>query len=184
MKYRNSTNSMHLLNGMLVGGDDRWAVGVQLTPNTTGAQAIVEAVGDSTVVDLTLRAKGTGGVVRLGSSAGGGGVVLGSTGVLNSSAMTAMPIKGVFQSSIAFTNAAISSGQVAEITIASTAADISPGDLVGAEILYAAIPAAVYGGYRTSTAAASRLTLLVAVPGSSATATLSGTIRVTWMDLT
>lgn len=112
------------------------------------------------------------------------GIQPGLSGTPASTKVYNVPIMGVYQSTVAFANAAISSGAIAEITIASTSVDCMPGDQISAEIAWAAIPAAIYGGYRTSTAAASRLTLIVAVPGSSATATLSGSIRVTWLDLT
>ncbi len=185
MKYRDSSASMHLLNGLVVGGDDKWAVGVELFPATTGSPGAIKAVADSTVAHLTIESKGTGGVVRIGSTGGGstGGVFLGSTTVTNSSAASAYAVKGVFSATLAWASTAITSGAIVELTVASTTADVMPGDLVVVDCAEFIAPI-ICGGHRLSTAAASRLTVLVAVPGSTASSTLSGTLRINWVDLT
>jgi hypothetical protein len=62
---------------------------------------------------------------------------------------------------------------------------VQPGDLVGQISLGA--PAEndlIVGNVRFSTAAASRVTLVVSNVASTATSTLSGTGRISWIDLT
>ena len=138
--------------------------GVEIGGGSTGGT--VKAVGDDTDITLNLLGKGAGGV-RLGSTASG-----------------SVPIKGAFSSTSTWALAATSSGQVGELTFASTTFDVNPGDLIGAIEVVPTTTALIYAGYRTSTVATSRLTVIMANPGSTATSTTSGTIRVTWFDLT
>jgi hypothetical protein len=174
--------------------------GVRLTGGSTGG--VVESFGDDANVSLTVRGRGTGGVtignssqavslpgaslslsspsLIFGSTAQ---IVVGSTaGVVVGSTAAALPIKGVFSTTVAWTHAAISSGQFGEIVIASSVCDISPGDMVFVAAGVVAPCANV--GYRVSTAATSRLTIVLATPGSTATSTMSGTATITWFDLT
>lgn len=95
-----------------------------------------------------------------------------------------MGIQGCYSTTVAWTHAAISSGQFGEITLASTTCDVQPGDLVSVSPASTAVGPYAFAGFRQSTAAASRVTVLLDVPGSTATSTLSGTLRITWVDLT
>jgi len=192
MKYRDSSNkTTHFESDVLAGARAANENAVRIYGNSSGTTNYVgiEAVGDSTVVNLDIKAKGTGGIVRIGSGSSGGLVLpgpitLGSTVVTNSSAASAQAVRGVFKSTLAFEQAAISSGALVELTVASTTADVQPGDLVTYRIDWAAQDTVIDGGHRMSTAAASRLTLVLANPGSTATATLSGVVTITWLDLT
>jgi hypothetical protein len=141
--------------------------GVRLDGGSTGG--VVEAFGDDANISLTVRGKGTG-AVTIGNSSQT--VTLGQGSAL----------KGFFSTTVAWTHAAISSGQFGEIVIASSVCDIEPGDLVW--VAAGVVAPAANVGYRQSTAATSRLTIVLANPGSTATSTLSGTARISWADLT
>jgi len=187
MKYRDSSQATHFESNIIAGAKPANENAVRIYGNSSGNYVGVEPVGDSTKVSIDLRAKGGDGQVRIGSTGAGStlGVILGSTTVANSSAMAAKAIKGIFQSTLAFTQAAIDSGAIAELKVASTTADVMPGDWVNWYAAWSTTPGAVVlGGHRLSTADASRLTLLLANPGSTATATLSGVAVISWIDLT
>ncbi len=141
--------------------------GVHLSGGSTGG--IVTSIGDDANISLRVKGKGTGGVI-LGDSSQA--VTIGQ----------GLGVKGYFSTTVAWTHAAISSGQFGEIVIASSQCDINPGDLVFVAAGVVAPTAVV--GMRVSTVAASRLTIVLACPGSSATSTLSGTATITWADLT
>lgn len=171
MEYR-STNT-----GITISNDGVFGVGsshgVQLRGGSTGG--IVEAVGDDANVSLTIRGKGTGSVVIGNSSSP---VVLGSG--------SGSAIRGAFSSTSTWTLAAVSSGQVGELTFASTTFDVNPGDLIGAIEVWptASTTPLSFVHYRTSTVATSRLTVVLGNIASTATSTTSGHIRVSWLDLT
>lgn len=164
MNYRSSNAGTHF-SGELVAGVGS-SHGVQLTGGSTGGT--VQAVGDDTDITLNLLGKGAGGV-RVGSTAA-----------------ASMPFKGAFSSTSTWANAAVSSGQVAELTFANTTFDINPGDLIGAIELWptASTTPITFMHYRTSTVATSRLTVVIGNIASTATSTLSGHVRVSWLDLT
>ena len=64
MKYRNSSrNSMHLLNGVMVGGDDAHTAGVEIYPAASGSIPTIEAVADATTQTLRIAGKGSRGVI-------------------------------------------------------------------------------------------------------------------------
>ncbi len=152
--------------------------GVLLDGGSTGG--IVTAVGDDANISLRVRPKGSG-TLFLGSTASP--IVFGSTTVGNSSAMTFGALKGIFQSTFIWEHAAISSGQYGEITLASTTCDAWTGDAV---ILsqFTATTNVTVSHIRMSTVSASRVTIVLANVGSTATSTFSGTGSVTWFDLT
>jgi hypothetical protein len=167
MEYRSTNAGQHISNDIVAGVGS--SHGVQLRGGSTGG--IVEAVGDDANISLTLRGKGTGGVVLGNSSQAvtlGGGV----------------GFKGFFTSTSSYELAAVSSGQVGEVTFTSSQFDINPGDLIGAIQVTPTTNVLAYAGYRTSTVATSRLTVILANVSSTATSTTSGGIRVTWADLT
>jgi hypothetical protein len=171
MEYRST--GTHYQNDIVAAAGS--SHGVKLTGGSTGG--VVEAVGDDANISLTLRGKGTGNVV-LGNSSQG--IVLGSA------AAGSQPIKGAFSSTNTWALAAVSSGQVGELTFASTTFDVNPGDLIGAIEVWPTLSTTplAFTHYRTSTVATSRLTVVLSNIASTATSTTSGHIRVSWFDLT
>lgn len=152
--------------------------GVLLDGGSTGG--IVTAVGDDANISLRVRPKGSG-TLFLGST--GSALVIGSTTVPNSTAATFASIRGIFHSTFTWAHAAISSGQYGEITLASTTCSANPGDIV---VLtdFAATTNVTVASVRLSTVATSRVTIVLANVGSTATSTFSGTGSVAWFDLT
>ncbi len=73
-----------------------------------------------------------------------------------------------------------------ELTFASTTFDVNPGDLFAITSFEPAAESSVVSvhGWRLSTAAASRVTVILGAQQSTASSTGSGTIRVGWVDLT
>jgi hypothetical protein len=143
--------------------------GVLLDGGSAGG--IITAVGDDANIPLRIYGKGTG------------GVTIGSTAVPNSTSAAVASIKAILTSTFAWAHAAISSGQYGEIVLASTTCNAEPGDAV---ILadFSATTNVTVANMRLSTAATSRVTIVLSNVGSSATSTFSGTGRVTWFDLT
>jgi len=139
--------------------------------------------GDADNISIRLTPKGTG-QVRINSTAG---TYLGSTDVLTGSSGTnlAKACKGFFVSSLTLTaQSSVVAGQIAELTAASTTADIMPGDLVSVWC-DAVSTGMMAGGFRLSTAAASRVTFLLAVPSISTNqSTWAGSLNFAWADLT
>jgi hypothetical protein len=137
--------------------------GVQLSGGSTGG--VVSAVGDDTDISLTVRGKGAGGVT-IGAGTG---------------------IKGVYSTTFAYTFTALSSGATVESNIASTTADVNPGDLISIELGLPAVSTQTVSflGFRTATVDSSRVVLTLGNITSTAIAsTGSGTGRITWVDLT
>ena len=193
MKYR-STNA----DGRFVhyGGDVVSNVesshGVMLYGASTGGKVI--AVGDDANVSIALEGKGTGGVTIGNSSQSpnitGSSITLNSTGItIGTTAATVMlanstaAFKGWHFKTSTYSASSISSGAVAELTFASTTFGVSYGDLVSVSFLDLAAPV-ICGGFRLSTVATSVLTVLLSVPGSTGSDTLSGSVQVAWADLT
>jgi hypothetical protein len=147
--------------------------GVLLDGGSTGG--VVAAIGDDANISLTVRGKGTGGVTIGNSSQT---VTLGQGSA----------IKGAFSTTFAYAFTALSSGDTVESNIASTTADIMPGDLIGAiELGLPAVSTHTISllHYRTSTAATSRVVLTLGnITSTAIGSTGSGTGRITWFDLT
>lgn len=159
--------------------------GVRLPACATGATPVLEPFGDETNIGVTVKGKGSGAQTFGGSS--GATVVAGTSIRLDGSvtASTGDAIKGAYSTTFSWTNASISSGQIAEITLSTSVGDVSPGDIISISLGTSLASPIIYGGFRTSTAVASRVTILVAVPGSSASSTLgSADGRISWIDLT
>ncbi len=70
MKYRAPKPSTHFMGSLIAG--DTYQNGVQLTPSATGVDAVVQAVGDDTDINLDLRGKGSGTVLIGGLPVSGG----------------------------------------------------------------------------------------------------------------
>ncbi len=158
-------------------------VGVRLPACATSATPVLEPFGDESNIGLTIKGKGTGTQTFGGSS---GATVIAGTSV---QLAAGSGIKGAYSTTFSWTNASITSGQTAELTL--TSAVGSPthpilGDLVSISLGSSNFNAAlVMGGYRMSTVGTSIITIILANPGSSASSTLgSAGGRVTWLDLT
>lgn len=167
MLYRSTNADGRFVHygGALVAGVE-FGSGIELNPTSSGAIPRIQPAGDEQNKDIAIIGKGTGGVY-IGSTATGG-----------------LAYRGAFTSTISYQLGAVSSGQVGLITLAATDCNIQPGDLIGAIEVTPTTNALIYGGYRTSTADTSRVTITMANPGSSATSTTSGQVRITWIDLT
>jgi hypothetical protein len=139
--------------------------GVVLSGGSTGG--VVEAAGDDSNIELRLRGKGTGGVA-FGTST--------------------RSIKGIYSQNSTYSHAAIGAARTVEITIASTTADIAPGDMISVGFTVdtpntlSSVCALV--GWRTSATASSVLTVTFGNISSTATSTGSGTLHLSWIDLT
>lgn len=106
-------------------------------------------------------------------------------GAWSGSTLTAsQQFQGAFSTTFSWAHAAISSGQLGSIAIASTTANVLPGDLFQVELTPTASTVSVaVASMRTSTAATSRVTVVFANVASTATSTFSGTGRITWVKL-
>jgi hypothetical protein len=185
---RRSTNVkgfVHFGGDVTSGVND--GIGVRLGSGSTGSTAFIESVSDDTNANLHIRAQGAGNLI-LGTSSNAT-FLLGS--VYNLSGGIQFPlggtIKGAFSTTFAWSLASLTSGAQGEITLTTAVGDIMPGDLIGQIELGVATAGqddATVQGYRTSTAVTSRVTVIVGNIGSTATSTLSGTGRITWIDLT
>ena len=175
-----STNTLgyvHFGHDRVAGGEEGSAV--RLGPGSTGATAIIEPISDSDTAALTIQAKGTA-TVTLGNSSNAVAIV-GSAITLTGAGL---PIKAAYSTTFAYAYTALSSGAFEDLSIASTTADIQPGDLVSVS-LAATTNALTIMNLRYSTAAASRVTVTVGNIASTAFgSTGSGTGRITWLDLT
>ena len=98
-----------------------------------------------------------------------------------SSLAASVQFQGAFSTTFSWSHAAISSGQYGGISIASTTADVMPGDLFQVEIT--PTTNVTIASWRTSTDATSRVTVVLTNVGSTATSTFSGTGRITWIKL-
>lgn len=170
MNYR-STNAdgRHVHYGGAVIAGVEYGNGIELNPSSTGAAPVITPVGDDAAINLIIKGKGTGGV-SLGSTAAG-----------------TNPIKGVFSQNSTYSHGAIGVARNVEITLASTTADVNPGDLVSVGLVVdtANLSSAVnLAWWRLSTAATSRFTASLSNVQSTATSTGSGTFQLSWIDLT
>jgi hypothetical protein len=138
--------------------------GVHLQGGSTGGT--VTACGDDTDIELRLKGKGAGGV-SFGDST--------------------RSIKGIYSQNSTYSHGAISPARQVEVTIASTTAAIAPGDLISVGFTAdTANFSSVVGimGWRTSATASSVLTVTFGNISSTATSTGSGTLHLSWIDLT
>jgi hypothetical protein len=152
-------------------------IGVRLGNASTGSTVWIESISDDTNANLGIRAQGAG-TITIGNSSNpvtiGGGAAF----------------KGAYSTTFAWALAALTSGAQGEITLTTAvggAAPIALGDLVGMISLGVATAGAddaAIQDIRWSAVASSVLTIIVGNIGSTATSTLSGTGRITWLDLT
>ena len=172
MDYRSTNNAgwNHLLGDFVAGVGS--SHGVQLSGGSTGG--LIEAVGDDANISLRLRGKGTG-AVTIGNSSQTVTIGQGSA------------VKGAFSTTFAYAFTALSSGDTVESLIASTTADVVPGDLIALELDLPAVSTQTISlmHFRTSTGASSRVVLTLGnITSTAIGSTGSGTGRITWLDLT
>lgn len=173
----NTLGYVHFGHSLVAGVEE--GIGVALNPGSTGAAAIVEPISDSDTAALTVRAKGAA-VLTIGNSSN----TVNITGTIGSFGAGSAP-KGFYSTTWAYAYTALSSGAMEDISIASTTADIQPGDLVTVSLGAPTVAGIALMNVRYSTAAASRVTLTIGNITSTALAsTGSGTGRITWCDLT
>lgn len=164
MLFRSSNAKFTHFQGDVISNVDDSSHGVGLFGGTTGG--LVQAVGDEDNVTLSVRGKGAAGV-NLGSTS-----------------FSQNPILGHGFASTDSSWAAITGGHAVEITIASTRADVMPDDMLSVTFTGVAANASSNWGIahiRRSTVNASRVTVVLNAFGSTASATQSGTIRLSWL---
>ena len=173
----NTKGYVHYGGDIVSGVED--GIGVKLGSASTGGSVLIEPLSDSDTAALTLSAKGAA-ALTLGNSSN----TISITGSAVTITGAGSAIKGAYSTTFAYAYAALTSGAFAEANIASTTADIMPGDLFHVE-LGLTTDALALMGTRTSTASASRVVLVLGNIASTAFgATNSGTGRITWLDLT
>lgn len=166
--------------------------GVILPAATTSATPLIEPFGDDANIGISIKGKGTGAQTFGGSS---GTCAIGGSAIRANAAITlstGVAVKGVYSTSFSWTNAALSSGQTAEVTISTNAVTLNGatapeyGDIVSITLGTSNASAAMmYGGFRLSTVGTSAITVIIGNPGSSASSTLgSANGWVSWVDLT
>jgi hypothetical protein len=167
-RSENVKGFVHFGGDIVSGVND--GIGIKLGTASTGSTSVawISAVSDDTNASIGIRGQGTGGV-----SIGGGAA-----------------FKGAYSTTFAWTLAALTSGAQGEITLTTAVGGANPialGDLVGMISLGVATASqddATIQDLRWSGVASSVLTIIVGNIASTATSTLSGTGRITWIDLT
>ena len=185
MNYR-STNAagrfVHFGGALVVGAE--YYNGVEINPSSTNTAAKIEAAGDDTNVGLTIEGKGTG-QITIGNSSNT--VALLGTVQLGSTAAASLGFKGAFTAASTISWAGVTGGHGVEVTLASTTVDVMTGDLVSVAFRVATADLSSNVGlasWRLSTVNASRFTAVLNTFGSTAGSTGSGTLQITWVDLT
>ena len=169
MNYRSTNGSgkyMHVGGAIIAGAE--FGSGIELNPNSSGADPNITAAGDESNKNLRLTGKGAGGVVFGATSTGA--------------------IQGLHTQASTYSHGAISANRKIEVTFASTTMDVTQGDMF---VISSWEPATanfssvvVVSDVRLSTVATSRVTVVFGNISSTATSTASGTLRVSWLDLT
>ena len=155
--------------------------GVKLEGASSNSTVIVEGFGDDTNIPILLRGKGTGSVT-LGNSSQ---TVYANTFQASSGLQvsTLGTVRGFVSTSYRFLIPAVGVGALAEYALASTIADVVPGDLFSIYPTAASsLSTSLMWSYRLSTAAASRVTITFYNPNSTtATSTGSGVWQMQWV---
>ena len=152
-------------------------IGIELGSASTGSTAWIESLSDDTNANIGIRAQGAG-TITIGNSSNAVKIGAGAS------------MKGAYSTTFAWSLASLTSGAQGEITLTTAvggAAPIALGDLVGMISLGVATAGqddATIQDLRWSAVASSVLTIIVGNIASTATSTLSGTGRITWLDLT
>lgn len=165
MLYRDSSIATHFGRGVIASAES--SHGVRLEGGSTGG--VVEPVGDDANIALTIRSKGTGPL----------GLEIGT----NPSTQAFAPFRGFHASTFTVQIAAISSGQILQSALSTAFGNFETGDLISIDAVVT--PAeAVMTGFRTAADVTTRVTMLIANPGSTATSTGRVVGTITWIDLT
>ena len=182
-----TVTSISVTGASTFGGRIVGSSGLEITGASTfgtiqaGNSTITGALSVSGTSTFSGRIVGSSGLQITGATTLGT-LVAGASSVASLTVGSGLTLDGIYSTTFVWTLAAISSGQWGEITLASTTADVLPGDLLTVQL--DTIAADLFqGGYRQSTAAASRVTVLVGNITSTATSTQSGTGRITWLSL-
>lgn len=146
--------------------------GVQLTGGSTGGT--IQPIGDDTDISLNVSAKGAGGIV-IGANSSQSVTFSGST----------RTFKGFYSQATTYSHAAIAVDRFVELTFASTTMDVDPADMFVIQSFEPAAESSVVSihGTRLSAEDSSRVTVILGAQQSTDTSTGSGTIRVSWADL-
>lgn len=165
MQYRDSSIATHYTRGIIAGAES--SHGVKIEGGSTGG--VVEPVGDDANIALTLRSKGDGALtLRPGT---------------NPSTQALADFKGFHASTFTVQIAAISSGQIIQAPLSTAFGNFALGDLISIDAIVT--PAeAVMTGFRSAADATTRVTMLIANPGSTATSTGRVVGTISWIDLT
>ncbi len=175
--------------------------GVKLEGASSNSTVIVEAFGDDSNIPINLRGKGTGNVIlgnssqtaytgaalNVGSSltVRGGATVSSGTLIASSGLQvsTLDIVRGFRSTSYRFLIPAVGVGALAEYALASTIADVVPGDLFSIYPTAASsLSTSLMWSYRLSTAAASRVTITFYNANSTtATSTNSCVWQMQWV---
>ena len=175
--------------------------GVKLEGASSNSTVIVEAFGDDTNIPILLRGKGTGSVTLGNSSqaasAGanfnvvssltvGGGATVSSGTLIASSGLqvsTLGTVRGFVSTSYRFLIPAVNPLALNEYALASSIADVVPGDLFSVYPTAASsLSTSLMWSYRLSTAAASRVTMsFYNTHSTTATSTGSGVWQMQWI---
>lgn len=170
MQYRstNLTGYTHFGGALVVGVEQE--SGIEFNPTSSGAVPVITAAGDETNKGIILKGKGTGPVTIGDSSQAvsiGGGAAF----------------KGFKVDTGTTQFAAISSGQTLEVPLSTAVTGVNAGDLWSIETVITPSVLA-FGGARIDADVTTRVTLVIANPGSTAGSTGRVVWRIVYADLT
>lgn len=169
--------------GVVVAGVE-FGRGIELNPNSTALTPNIMPTGDDANIGLGIVAKGTG-KVTVGNSSNS--VALLGTVQLGSTATGSLGFKGAFTALSTHSWAALTQGHATELTLSTATVQCDVGDVVSVGLVIDTANLSSQTGvawWRLSTAASSRLTVALTNIGSTAGSTGSGTLQISWIDLT
>lgn len=186
MDYRstNAVGFVHFGGEVVIGAQD--GSGISLNSGSSAVGPVISVQGDATNIPVTIKAKGTG-KVTLGDSSNSvaflGSVQVGST------AAGSLPFKGAFTALSTISWAALTAGHSdpATFTLSTATVMCDLGDVVSVGLVVDTANLSSQTGiawWRLSSAASSRLTVALTNNGSTAGSTGSGTLQISWLDLT
>ena len=185
MDYRstNADGRYTHFGGALVAGVE-FGRGIELNPDSTAAAPNIKPAGDDANIGMLVKAKGTG-ELAIGDSSNT--VVIRGNPKVGSTASGSLGFKGAFTALSTISWTAITAGHGREFTLASTTLDVMPGDLLSVGLVVDTADLSSQTGiasWRLSTVNASRFTAVLNTFGSTAGSTGSGTLQISWLDLT
>lgn len=180
----NAKGFVHYGGDVVAGVED--GVAVHLRSASTGGTAIIEPLTDSDTAALTVRAKGAA-VLTFGNTSNAVAITGSSvaiTGNMRFGTGTEV-IKGIYSTNSTWSLGAVSSQATAELTFStetSTGFSFIKGDIV--TYYLEGHTGTVMMGHRFSTVGTSMLTVIMGNNSSVASTASSGTITVSWIDIT